>query len=148
MADSHIDTRKRWSRDTNAEKEKSAARQLILRWRFMEWFCGHTDFITHAVFWPDRILVAWCTCLGKRETKHPQISTYFYRISLFLRRTSGISLRRTRSDISFLHAVEGSCDLPAGRGRWFSPSALLTWDPTWSSGFSSGATSTRRTWTY
>ena len=35
---------------------------------------------------------------------------------------------------------------PAGRGRWFCPSALLWWDPTWSPTSSSGALSTRKTW--
>jgi len=36
---------------------------------------------------------------------------------------------------------------PAGWGRWFCLSALLWWDSTWSPASSSGALSTRRTWT-
>ena len=36
---------------------------------------------------------------------------------------------------------------PSGQGRWLCPSSLLWWDPTWSLAFSSGATSTGKTWT-
>ena len=36
---------------------------------------------------------------------------------------------------------------PAGRGRWFSPSTLLLWDPTWNTESSSGTPSVRKTWT-
>lgn len=34
----------------------------------------------------------------------------------------------------------------AGQGRWLHPSNLLLWDLTWSTLFSSGACSTRKTW--
>ena len=37
---------------------------------------------------------------------------------------------------------------PAGQGRGFCTSALLSWDPTWSPAFSSGALSTGKTWTW
>jgi len=36
---------------------------------------------------------------------------------------------------------------PAGQGRWFRPATPLWWEPTWSPASSSGAPSTRRTWT-
>ena len=36
---------------------------------------------------------------------------------------------------------------PAGRERWFCPSALVWWDPTWSPASSSGALRAEKTWT-
>ena len=36
---------------------------------------------------------------------------------------------------------------PADRRRWFCPSILLWWDPTWSTASSTGALSTGKTWT-
>ena len=38
-------------------------------------------------------------------------------------------------------------DWPAGWGRWFCPSTLLSWDPTCSTTCSSGIPSTSKTWT-
>jgi len=45
-----------------------------------------------------------------------------------------------------LGCIKRSKTWPAGQERWLCPSTLLWWDLTWSTAFSSGALSTRRTW--
>jgi len=57
---------------------------------------------------------------------------------------SNASLQPRRPTLSL---VASKAAWPAGRGKWFCPSALLWWDPTQSPASSSGALNTRRTWT-
>ena len=55
-----------------------------------------------------------------------------------------VRLRPRKPNVSWGASKEG---WPAGRGRWFCSSTLLSWDPTWSPASSSGALSNARTWT-
>ena len=58
---------------------------------------------------------------------------------------TSVSSQPRRPTVSWAASKEA---WPAGRGRWFCSSALPWWDPAGSTGFSSGAPSTRSTWKY
>ena len=54
---------------------------------------------------------------------------------------SNVCLQPRKPTVSWAASKEA---WPAGRGRWFWPSALLPWDPTWSVGSSSGVLQYRK----
>ena len=86
------------------------------------------------------------TVLRHIENKRAALSrrTWEYWLTRSSTCLSRVHLQPRRPTVSCAASKEG---WPAGRGRWFCPSALLRWNPTWSIVCTSGALSTGKTWT-
>ena len=85
-----------------------------------------------------------CTYLASIPYKIISVDQYchYYSSAMFMGKQKDLT-RIKKPIVSWASSREA---WPAGRGRWFCPFTLLSWDPTCSTASDSGAPNTRRTW--
>lgn len=114
------------------------------------WFFSHeTALIAHQMCYYPKLFLTWCdqaelhwvkkgakmtlSCLWNTE-KH---------LVVLMGEKLGMNQQSVLATAHKAHCLL----LPVGRERWFFPSTLLSWDPSWNTVSSSGVFSTRKTWT-